>query len=43
MIFFFLYHFYFISLLQKSNFIPMTEKDSSKDIKLLQPNNVTFG
>lgn len=31
MIFFFLYHFYFISLLQKSNFIPMTEKDSSKE------------
>lgn len=43
MIFFFLYHFCFISLLQKSNFISMAEKDSSKDIKLLQPNNVTFG
>ena len=30
-------------LAAKSNFISMAEKDSSKDIKLLQPNNVIFG
>ena len=30
-------------LAAKSNFISMAEKDSSKEIKLPQPNNVTFG